>query len=130
MKRRESMKPHILLIEDNEMNRDMLTRRLERSGFEVVCASEGRQGIDMAMGNKFDLILMDIGLPDMSGIEATKELKQLYQTSGIPIIVLTAHATTAAKTKSIEVGCDDFATKPIHFKLLIEKINYLLSKKS
>ena len=120
--------PKILLIEDNEMNRDMLTRRLERRGFEVCFASDGSAGIAAARAESPDLILMDIGLGlgKMDGWEATRNIKADPATAGIPIIALTAHAMATDQAKSVEVGCADFDTKPVDFNRLLAKIGTLL----
>jgi two-component system, cell cycle response regulator DivK len=117
----------ILLIEDNEMNRDMLTRRLIRKGYKVLNAKDGEEGIQAAVKLQPDLILMDIGLPGISGWEASKVLKSRNDTKSIPIIALTAHATENDRQKSFEVGCNDFETKPLRFQKLVEKINSLLN---
>jgi CheY-like chemotaxis protein len=119
----------ILLIEDNEMNRDMLSRRLERKGYCVVTANDGSQGHSMAIMENPELILMDIGLPDMDGWEVTKLLKANEYTRNIPIIALTAHALVTDRAKAFEVGCDDYDTKPVEFGRLREKIENLLAKK-
>lgn len=116
----------ILLVEDNEMNRDMLERRLLRKGFEVLLAMDGEEGVILAREQSPDLILMDIGLPDMNGWDATKKLKSMNETNSIPIIALTAHATEDDRNKSFDAGCDDYDTKPIRFKGLLDKINNLL----
>jgi two-component system, cell cycle response regulator DivK len=112
----------ILLVEDNEMNRDMLSRRLERKGFSVLIAVDGQEGICMAGLERPDLILMDLSLPLVDGWEATRRLKADPQTSGIPVIALTAHAMAADEQKAREAGCDDFDTKPIEFARLLGKI--------
>ena len=121
--------PKILLIEDNEMNRDMLSRRLERHGYSVVAAHDGQQGHAMASSEAPDLILMDIGLPDLDGWEVTRLLKKNAHTKHIPIIALTAHAMVSDRTKAFESGCDDYDTKPIEFGRLREKIDNLLVAK-
>jgi CheY-like chemotaxis protein len=122
--------PKILLVEDNEMNRDMLSRRLLRKGYEVVEAHDGDQGRKMAFGELPDLILMDISLPVMNGWEVTRLLKSNPATKHIPIIALTAHALITDRQKAFEAGCDDYDTKPIDFGRLSEKIeNFLLAKK-
>ncbi len=118
--------PKILLVEDNEMNRDMLTRRLQRHGYEVACAPDGPSGVAMAASEAPDLILMDVALGEMDGWEATQLIKGRAKTAGIPIIALTAHALASDRQKSIEVGCADFDTKPIDFPRLIGKINACL----
>jgi two-component system, cell cycle response regulator DivK len=118
--------PTILLVEDNELNRDMLSRRLVRRGYAVVCAHDGEQGHTMASAHAPDLILMDIGLPGMDGWQVTRMLKSNPQTDGIPIIALTAHALVTDREKAREVGCDDYDTKPIDFVRLSDKIEALL----
>lgn len=112
----------ILLVEDNEDNRDMLSRRLERKGFEVSLAVDGQDGVDKAQQNLPDLILMDMSLPVMDGWEATQKLKNNSDTSAIPIIALTAHAMSSDRDKAIEAGCDDYDTKPVDFQRLLDKI--------
>jgi CheY-like chemotaxis protein len=116
----------ILLVEDNEMNRDMLSRRLERKGYQVVTAVDGEQGIAMVQAEKPDLILMDMSLPVMDGWEATRRIKSSSATRVIPIISLTAHAMAGDREKAIEAGADDYDTKPIEFPRLVEKIETLL----
>jgi CheY-like chemotaxis protein len=120
--------PKILLVEDNEMNRDMLTRRLQRHGFEVACAPDGPSGVAMAASEMPDLILMDVALGDMDGWEATQLIKGRASTAAIPIIALTAHALVSDRDRSIEVGCADFDTKPVDLPRLLEKINRCLTK--
>ncbi len=117
----------ILLVEDNEMNRDMLSRRLKRKGYNVIIAVDGAEGISMSMAEKPDLILMDMSLPVVDGWEATKELKNNVQTQSIPIIALTAHAMTGDREKALAAGCEDYDTKPIEFKRLLGKIKALVS---
>ena len=112
----------ILLVEDNEMNRDMLSRRLERRGYEVLVAVDGRQGVALAREQKPDLILMDMSLPVLDGWEATRQLKADPATQTIPIIALTAHAMTGDEEKAREAGCDDYDIKPIEFARLLGKI--------
>lgn len=112
----------ILLVEDNEDNRDMLSRRLERKGFSVSLAVDGEEGVNKAKVDLPDLILMDMSLPVMDGWEATKTLKGLPETANIPVIALTAHAMSSDREKAIEAGCDDYDTKPVDFKRLLEKI--------
>ena len=115
----------ILLVEDNEMNRDMLSRRLERKGFEVVIAVDGRAGVELASSSNPDLILMDLSLPVMDGWEATRCIKADPATQKIPVIALTAHAMAGDEQKALEAGCDDYDIKPIDFKRLLGKIeNY------
>ena len=112
----------ILLVEDNEMNRDMLARRLTRRGYEVTIAVDGEQGVRIAQQEIPDLILMDMGLPVLDGWEAARQLKAAPTTQSIPIIALTAHAMTGDREKALEAGCDDYDTKPIEFSRLLEKI--------
>jgi CheY-like chemotaxis protein len=119
----------ILLVEDNEMNRDMLTRRLQRKGYCVVAAEDGEKGLLLARSETPDLILMDISLPVMSGWEVTRLLKANESTRHIPIIALTAHAWVTDREKAIEAGCDDYDTKPVEFGRLIEKMENLLMVK-
>lgn len=121
----DSMKK-ILLVEDNEMNRDMLSRRLARKGFEVVIAVDGAEAVKMAESEMPALILMDMSLPVMDGWEATRLLKAQDLTKGTPIIALTAHAMSGDREKCLEAGCDDYDTKPIEFKRLLEKIKIQL----
>ena len=116
----------ILIVEDNEMNRDMLSRRLERKGFEVVMAEDGKKGVDMSQTENPDLILMDLSLPVMDGWEATSTIKANNLTSSIPIIVLTAHAMAGDREKALEAGADEYDTKPIEFKRLLGKIKEFL----
>jgi CheY-like chemotaxis protein len=116
----------ILLVEDNEMNRDMLTRRLQRHGFSVCCACDGAEGVAMAASEAPDLILMDVALGAMDGWEATQLIKARPSTSAIPIIALTAHALASDRAKSVEVGCSDFDTKPVDLQRLLGKIRALL----
>jgi len=122
--------PKILLVEDNEMNRDMLSRRLARNGFEVVMAIDGRQGVEMAAMAKPDLILMDMSLPVMNGWEATQHVKADPATRAIPVIALTAHAMNEDRDKAIAAGCDDFDTKPVDLPRLLQKIKALLDRAS
>ena len=118
--------PRILLVEDNEMNRDMLSRRLQRRGYEVMIAVDGQLGIDMAQSELPDLILMDMSLPVIDGWEATRTLKATEKTKSIPIIALTAHAMSTDRDKAIEAGCDDYDTKPIELSRLLGKMEALL----
>ena len=117
----------ILLVEDNELNRDMLTRRLKRKGFIVVPAQNGQEAIDMSKSENPDIILMDLSLPVIDGWTAAKILKGNATTKSIPIIALTAHAMKGDREKALEAGCDDYDTKPIDFKRLLGKINNLTS---
>src|SRR5688572_9458639 len=120
----------ILLVEDNEMNRDMLSRRLERKGYQIMIAVDGGQGLEMAQTLSPELILMDMSLPVIDGWEATKRLKGADNTKHIPIIGLTAHAMAGDREKCIEAGCDDYDTKPVELPRLLEKIEGLLAKKN
>jgi CheY-like chemotaxis protein len=117
----------ILLVEDNEMNRDMLGRRLQRHGFALCFAADGPAGIVMAGAEMPDLILMDIALGEMDGWEATRRIKANPMTAGIPVIALTAHALASDRDKSVEVGCADFDTKPVDLPRLLAKINACLA---
>jgi len=117
----------ILLVEDNEMNRDMLSRRLQRRGHEISIAVDGQEAIEQANAGKPDLILMDMSLPILDGWEATRQLKAAEATKGIPIIALTAHAMASDEQRAREAGCDDFDTKPIELPRLLEKIERQLS---
>ena len=119
--------PKILLVEDNEMNRDMLSRRLERKGFEVVLAMEGESGVRLAGSEAPDLVLMDMSLPVLDGWEATRRLKASPVTQRIPVIALTAHAMSSDREKAIAAGCDDYDTKPIDFPRLLGMIEVLLN---
>jgi CheY-like chemotaxis protein len=116
----------LLLVEDNEMNRDMLSRRLERNGYSIVIAVDGQQAVQLAAAEKPDLILMDMSLPIMDGWEATRRVKAAAETSGIPVIALTAHAMVEDKEKAMAAGCDDFDTKPVDIQRLLGKIQALL----
>lgn len=112
----------ILLVEDNEMNRDMLSRRLARNGFEVVIAVNGQEGVDLALSEKPALILMDMSLPVLDGWEATRRVKAHPETAGIPVIALTAHAMAKDREDAMAAGCDDFDTKPVELPRLLGKI--------
>ncbi len=116
----------ILLVEDNEMNRDMLSRRLSRNGFEVVVAVNGQEGVDLAGTERPDIILMDMSLPVLDGWEATRRVKADPATAKIPVIALTAHAMAQDREEAMAAGCDDFDTKPVELPRLLEKINALL----
>ena len=118
----------ILLVEDNEMNRDMLSRRLIRKGFDVVMAFDGAHGVELAKTEAPQLILMDLSLPVLDGWEATRQLKAATETRMIPVIALTAHAMSGDKEKALEAGCDDYDSKPIEFPRLLGKIETLLSR--
>ena len=120
--------PRILVVEDNEMNRDMLSRRLARKKYEVLVAIDGGEGVVMARSEAPDLILMDMSLPVMDGWEATRQLKASPETKAIPIIALTAHAMSGDREKAIEAGCDDYDTKPIELPRLLAKMEALLGK--
>jgi two-component system cell cycle response regulator DivK len=117
----------ILLVEDNEMNRDMLSRRLQRRDYEVIIAIDGAEGVAKAQADPPDLILMDMSLPVLDGWEATRRLKATPETRTIPVIALTAHAMSGDRDKAIEAGCDDFETKPVEFSRLLSKIEALLN---
>jgi two-component system cell cycle response regulator DivK len=116
----------ILLVEDSEMNWDMLSRRLRRKGYEVLVATDGKQGVEMALSEAPDLILMDMSLPVMDGWEATRQIKEAPETQAIPIIALTAHAMAGDREQALGAGCDDYDTKPIDFRQLLQKIQALL----
>jgi two-component system cell cycle response regulator DivK len=118
--------PRILLVEDNEMNRDMLSRRLQRKGYEVVLALDGQNGVEMTQTQAPDLVLMDMSLPVLDGWEATRRLKADPATRHIPVIALTAHAMSSDREKAIEAGCDDYDTKPVELTRLLAKIEALL----
>jgi len=118
--------PRILLVEDNEMNRDMLSRRLVRNGYEVTIAVDGQQGVDMAKSEQPDIILMDMSLPVIDGWEATRRVRANEATRRIPVIALTAHAMAGDREKAIEAGCDDYDTKPVEITRLLGKIAALL----
>ena len=120
--------PKILLVEDNEMNRDMLSRRLQRKGYEVVLALDGQSGVEMTQTQAPDLVLMDMSLPVLDGWEATRRLKADPATRHIPVIALTAHAMSSDREKAIEAGCDDYDTKPVELMRLLAKIDALLRK--
>src|SRR6185436_14939400 len=116
----------ILVVEDNEMNRDVLSRRLVRRGFDVRVAPDGATGLELARRDTPDLILLDLGMPDIDGWECARRLKRSTATAGIPIIALTAHAMIGDREKALEAGCDDFDTKPIDFSGLLDKLERLL----
>ncbi len=118
----------ILLVEDNEMNRDMLSRRLTKKGYEVVIAVDGEEGVTKARAEGPALILMDMSLPGLDGWEATRQLKAATETRGIPVIALTAHAMAGDREKALEAGCDDFDTKPVELPRLLGKIETLLAR--
>ena len=118
----------ILLVEDNEMNRDMLSRRLIRKGYEVVMALDGHQAVEMASGENPDLIIMDMSLPVIDGWEATRRLKAMPETRNVPVIALTAHAMAGDREKALAAGCDEFDTKPVEFERLLGKMRHLLKR--
>lgn len=120
--------PSLLIVEDNEMNRDMLTRRLERRGFTVLTAADGEQGVLLARSRRPDLILMDLSLPVMDGWEATRRIRAQADTAAIPIIALSAHAMHTDRDESLRAGCDDFDTKPVDLERLLGKIEALLPR--
>jgi len=118
--------PKILLVEDNEMNRDMLSRRLARRGFDVAIAQDGEQGVAMAQTDGFDLILMDMSLPGIDGWEATRQLRAQAATQDVPIIALTAHAMAGDRERALAAGCNDYDTKPVELDRLLGKITALI----
>jgi CheY-like chemotaxis protein len=122
--------PKILLVEDNEMNRDMLARRLERKGYEVATARDGLEGVNLALAGDFGLILMDLSLPVLDGWEATRQIKADDRTRGVPVIALTAHAMAGDREKALEAGCDDYDSKPVEFPRLLGKIEQWLGRAS
>lgn len=124
------MTARVLLVEDNEANADMLSRRLTRQGFEVRLATDGLQAVEQAQRERPDLILMDISLPKIAGWEATRRLKADAATASVPIVALTAHAMVADRQKCLDAGCDEFETKPIDLKRLLEKMQALLAGRS
>ena len=125
-----SPKWKILIVEDNKANLDMLSRRLERRDFEVVSGVDGNEAIEKARSENPDLILMDMSLPGIDGWEATRRIKEMEETKSIPIVALTAHAMSGDRARAIEAGCDDYDTKPVDMKRLLEKINNLLDSSS
>ncbi len=118
----------ILLVEDNEMNRDMLSRRLIRKSFEVIIAVDGVEGVEMSKSKAPDLILMDMSLPKLDGWAATKQIKADLETEHIPVIAMTAHAMAGEREKCLQVGCDDYDTKPVEFPRLLDKIKNLIGE--
>jgi two-component system cell cycle response regulator DivK len=120
------MSHRILLVEDNEMNRDMLSRRLQKKGFEVICASDGATAVEMTRRAQPHLVVMDLSLPILDGWEATRQLKAAPETRAIPVLVLTAHAMDADREKALAAGCDDYDTKPVEMARLLDKITRLL----
>ena len=122
--------PRVLLVEDNEANRDMLSRRLARRGYEISIATDGRQGIAAAQAEQPDLILMDMNLPEIDGWEATRLLKSQSTTRHIPVIALTAHAMISDRQRALEAGCDDYDTKPVELSRLLSKIAALIERET
>ena len=120
--------PKILVVEDNEVIRNSLARRLQRRGYHVVMALDGRQGVTMAQAEAPDLILMDLNMPDLDGWEAARRIKAAPKTSGIPIIAMTAHAMSGDKEKALEAGCDDYHSKPVEFPRLLTQMEAMLKK--
>jgi two-component system, cell cycle response regulator DivK len=118
--------PKILLVEDNEMNRDMLSRRLERRGYDVIVAVDGEEGVVRAKADAPDLVVMDLSLPGIDGWEATRQLKAAEETRAIPVLALTAHAMAGDRDKALAAGCDDFDTKPVDLPRLVAKVEALL----
>ncbi len=118
--------PKILIVEDNEDNRDSLSRRLQRRGFEVVLAADGKAGVSMAAAEKPDLILMDMNMPELDGWEATRQIKAAAATKGLPVIALTAHAMSGDRDRALEAGCAEYHTKPVDFPKLVAQIEQLL----
>jgi len=122
--------PKILIVEDNEENRDSLSRRLQRRGFAVIIAEDGKAGVAMAQSEKPDLILMDMNMPELDGWEATRHLKAAAETKDLPVIALTAHAMSGDRDRALEVGCADYHTKPVEFPKLLAQIEALLQNKT
>ena len=122
--------PKVLVVEDNEMNRDMLSRRLERRGYEVITAVDGEDGVNKAQSEAPDMVLMDMDLPVLDGWAATRQLKDSPDTRLIPVIALTAHAMAGDREKAMDAGCDDYDTKPVEFSRLLEKMEKLLGKEA
>lgn len=122
--------PKILLVEDNEMNRDMLFRRLKRKGYDVDIAVDGAEGVEKSISEKPDLILMDMSLPVLDGWQATTQIKANSETEDIPVIAMTAHAMAGDREKCLAAGCDEYDTKPVEFPRLLDKIQKLLSNKA
>jgi CheY-like chemotaxis protein len=120
--------PTILVVEDNELNRDMLTRRLNRHGFETIVATDGREGVELTLSRQPDLVLMDMSLPVLDGWEATRMIKSSPKGQSIPVIALTAHAMSGDRERALDSGCDDYDTKPVEFQGLLSKIEALLAK--
>ena len=122
--------PKILIVEDNEENRDSLSRRLQRRGFAVIIAEDGKAGVAMAQSEKPDLIFMDMNMPELDGWEATRQLKAAAETKELPVIALTAHAMSGDRDRALEVGCADYHTKPVEFPKLLAQIEALLQNKA
>ena len=122
------MVARILLVEDNEMNRDMLSRRLQRQGHDVLIAVDGLEGVEKSKAEKPDVVLMDMSLPVLDGWEATRRIRADAETASLPVIALTAHAMEADRQQALAAGCDDYDTKPIDLKRLLEKIDRLLAR--
>jgi CheY-like chemotaxis protein len=122
--------PKILIVEDNEENRDSMSRRLQRRGFEVVTAGDGNTGLAMAQSEKPDLILMDMNMPELDGWEATRQIRVAPETRDIPVIALTAYAMTGDRERALEVGCADYHTKPVEFPKLLAQIEGILQNKN
>lgn len=121
--------PKILVVEDNEENRDALSRRLQRRGFEVLFAADGKAGVEMAKAEKPDLVLMDMNMPELDGWEATRQIKAHPGTQNVPVIALTAHAMTGDRERALEAGCTDYHTKPVEFPKLLAQIEAILQTK-
>lgn len=122
--------PKILIVEDNEENRDSLSRRLQRRGFAVILAGDGKAGVTTAQAEKPDLILMDMNMPELDGWEATRQLKAAAETKDLPVIALTAHAMSGDRDRALEAGCADYHTKPVEFPKLLAQIEALLQNKT
>ncbi len=120
----------ILIVEDNEMNRDMLSKRLSRRGYEILIAVDGREGIEKTRADRPDLVLMDMSLPEVDGWDATRQLKADAETRKIPIIALTAHAMAGDRAKALDAGCDDYDSKPVEFERLLEKMERFLNRQT
>jgi len=121
--------PRVLIVEDNEENRDALSRRLQRRGFECVIAPDGKAGVSMAQTEKPDLILMDMNMPEVDGWEATRQIKATEASTAVPIIALTAHALAGDRERALEAGCTDYHTKPVDFAKLLAQIEMILQKR-
>jgi CheY-like chemotaxis protein len=121
--------PKILIVEDNEENRDPLSRRLQRRGFEVVTAEDGKVGLTMAQAEKPDLILMDMNMPELDGWEATRRIKAIDELRAVPVLALTAHALAGDKERALEAGCTDYHTKPVDFPKLLAQIETILQQR-